>query len=420
MKRVVITGVASITALGRDRVATWQNLLEAKSGIKKIPDFRFDTSDLATKIAGLVPGKEEGGLDIDEYVPPKDQKKMDRFIHLAIAAASQAIVDSGWVADTDEKAEYSGVIIGSGIGGLDTIERNAIILKEQGPRRISPFFIPASLINLASGLVSIKYNLKGPNHSVVTACATGAHAIADAARLIACGEAKVMVAGGSEAAVCRLGIAGFNACRALSTAFNDDPTRASRPWDKDRDGFVMGEGAGVMVLEDYEHAKKRGATIYAEILGYGYTGDAYHITAPSEDGDGGYRAMKIALSKANITPSQIDYVNAHGTSTPPGDMVELMALKRLFGEDIYKTSISSTKSAIGHLLGAAGSVEAVFSVLAIKDSIIPPTLNLENPSEGCEGIDFVPRVAKEKKVSIAMSNSFGFGGTNIALVFGSV
>lgn len=420
MKRVVITGVASITALGRDRVATWKNLLEAKSGIAKIPDSLFDTSDLATKIAGLVPGKDQGGLDIDEYVPLKDQKKMDRFIHLAIAAATQAIADSGWIADTDEKAEYSGVIIGSGIGGLNTIEENAIILKERGPRRISPFFIPASLINLASGLVSIKHNLKGPNHSVVTACATGAHAIADAARLIACGEANVMVAGGSEAAVCRLGIAGFNACRALSTAFNDEPTRASRPWDKDRDGFVMGEGAGVMVLEEYEHAKKRGATIYAEVLGYGYTGDAYHITSPSEDGDGGYRAMKKALEKAKITPSQIDYVNAHGTSTPPGDMVELMALKRLFGDDIYKTSISSTKSAIGHLLGAAGSVESVFSVLAIKDGVLPPTLNLENPSEGCEGIDFVPLVAKEKKVKIAMSNSFGFGGTNVALVFGSV
>ncbi len=420
MKRVVITGMSSITALGRDKDETWKNLIKGKSGITRIPDFLFDTSDLATKIAGLVPNKEQGGLDIDEYVPPKDQKKMDRFIHLAIAASDQAIADSGWVVDNEEKAEYTGVMIGSGIGGLTTIEENAIILKERGPRRITPFFIPASLINLASGLVSIKHNYKGPNHSVVTACATGAHAIGDAARLISCGEAKVMVAGGAEGAICRLGIAGFNACRALSTAFNDEPTRASRPWDKDRDGFVMGEGAGIMVLEEYEHAKKRGARIYAEIGGYYYTGDAHHITAPAEDGNGGYRAMKGALEKAGVSQSQVDYINAHGTSTPMGDMAELSALRKLFGEDISKVPISSTKSAIGHLLGAAGSVEAVFSVLAIRDGILPPTLNLENPSEGCEGVDFVPLKAKEKKVNIVVSNSFGFGGTNASLVFKGV
>ncbi len=420
MKRVVITGMSAITALGRDMVCTWKNLLESKSGIIKIPDFVFDTSDLATKVAGLVPSKNQGGLDIDEYVQPKDQKKMDRFIHLAIAAADQALADANWVADTEEKSLYSGVIIGSGIGGLSTIEENALTLKERGPRRISPFFIAASLTNLASGWVSIKHKLKGPNHSVVTACATGAHAIADATRIIGCGEANIMVAGGSEAAVCRLGMAGFNACRALSTAFNDEPTRASRPWDRDRDGFVMSEGAGIMVLEEYEHAKKRGATIYAEVLGYGYSGDAYHITAPSEDGDGAYRAMDKALKKAGVIAGQIDYVNAHGTSTQAGDMAELTALKRLFGDDIYKTSISSTKSATGHLLGAAGSVEAVFTALAIKDQIMPPTLNLDNPSDGCENIDFVPHLAKEKKVKIAMSNSFGFGGTNIALVLGGV
>ncbi|MDF3048290.1 MAG: 3-oxoacyl-ACP synthase [Candidatus Midichloriaceae bacterium] len=420
MKRVVVTGVGCITSLGGDIASTWDNLLKAKSGITKIPDFLFDTSDLATKIAGIVPGADQAnGLDINKYVPVKDQKKMDRFIHLAMAAAEQAIEDSGWVADNQEKSEYTGVIIGSGIGGLSTIEENSIILKERGPRRISPFFIPASLINLSSGMVSIKHNFKGPNHSVVTACATGAHAIADAARLIGCGEAKVMIAGGSEAAVSRLGIAGFNACRALSTAFNDTPTRASRPWDKDRDGFVMGEGAGIMVIEEYEHAKKRGAKIYAEILSYAYSGDAYHITAPAEDGEGGYRAMKKALERAQISAEKVDYVNAHGTSTPPGDMAEISALKNLFGSDIHKTSISSTKSAIGHLLGAAGVVESIFSVLTIKDGIIPPTLNLENPSEGCEGIDLVPLKAKEKAIKIAMSNSFGFGGTNVTLVFGS-
>jgi 3-oxoacyl-[acyl-carrier-protein] synthase II len=417
MRRVVITGMSSITALGCNKAETWKNLVKGKSGIVRIPDSFFDTSDLATKIAGLAPSKEQGGLDFDNHIPPKDQKKMDRFIHLAIAASDQAIEDSGWVADSEEKAEYTGVIIGSGIGGLTTIAENAITLKERGPRKISPFFIPASLINLASGLVSIKHNYKGPNHSVVTACATGAHAIGDAARLISCGEANVMIAGGTESAVCRLGIAGFNACRALSTAFNDEPTRASRPWDKDRDGFVMGEGAGIMVLEEYEHAKKRGARIYAELIGYGYTGDAHHITAPVEDGDGGYRAMKNALKKANISIDQIDYINAHGTSTPLGDMVELIALKRLFGPDISKVSISSTKSAIGHLLGAAGSVEAVFSVLAMQDGILPPTLNLENPSEGCEGIDLVPLKAKEKKINMVISNSFGFGGTNVSLVF---
>ncbi len=340
---------------------------------------------------------------------------MDRFIHLAIVAATEAVQDSGWVAHTDEQQCRSGVLVGSGIGGLTTIEENALILKEKGPRRLSPFFIPASLINLAAGHISIQYNFKGPNHAVVTACSTGAHALGDAARLISLNDADVMVAGGTESAVTRLGIAGFNACRALSTNFNENPHQASRPWDRNRDGFVMGEGAGIVILEELEHAKKRGAKIYAELVGYGLSGDAYHITAPAEDGDGGFRAMKMALTKAGVSAEEIDYINAHGTSTPIGDIIELNAVKRLFG-DSDKLSMSSTKSAIGHLLGAAGSVEAIFSILAMNNSIVPPTLNLDDPSEECN-IDLVPKKARARNVNLALSNSFGFGGTNASLLF---
>ena len=416
MRRVVVTGLGIVSPLGSSAKSSWDNLINSKSGIRKIPDFLFDTSELQTKIAGIVPFQdEEDGLNLDDYVAPKDQRKVDRFISLAIAAASQAIEDSGFVADTEEKAYRAGTLIGSGIGGLSTIAENSLILKEKGPRRISPFFIPACLVNLASGQVSIKYNLKGPNHSVVTACATGAHAIGDAARLIQYGDADIMVTGGAEAAVCQLGIAGFNACRALSTQYNDSPEKGSRPWDKGRDGFVMGEGAAVLVLEEYEHAKARGANIYAEVIGYGLSGDAYHITAPSEDGDGGFRAMQAAFKNAKISPDQIDYINAHGTSTPVGDMIELNAIKRFFGET-RSFSMSSTKSATGHLLGAAGAIEAAFSVLAIRDQVAPPTLNLEDPSEGVENIDLVPLVAKKRKIDTILSNSFGFGGTNASLI----
>lgn len=414
MVRVVVTGLAAVTPLGTNINDTWESLINSKSGIQFIPASAFDTSDLMTKIAGIVPMQ---NFDLTNHITPKDQKKYDRFIHLAIIAADQAIADSGIIIDNDKKAFESGVIIGSGIGGLNTIANNAITLEQHGPRRISPFFIPASLINLASGAVSIKHRLKGPNHSVVTACSTGAHAIGDAARLISCGEAKVMIAGGTESAVNRLGIAGFNACRALSTNFNDSPESASRPWDKDRDGFVMGEGAGVLVLEEYEHAKARGANIYAEIVGYGYTSDAFHITSPSENGEGAFRAMSIALTKAGLNCSNIDYINAHGTSTLAGDIIELKAIKQLFENNLKNISISSTKSAIGHLLGASGSVEAVFSILAMKNSILPPTLNLYNPSAECEGIDFVAFNAKDKKLKYVMSNSFGFGGTNVSLIF---
>jgi 3-oxoacyl-[acyl-carrier-protein] synthase II len=419
-RRVVITGISAVTSVGKNRDETWRNIIAGKSGVDGIPTTMFDASDLQTQIAAFIPSVEDGGISLEEHIGLKDQKKTDRFIHLAMAAADQAIADAGWLADTEEKALSTGVIIGSGIGGLGTIYENSLILQERGPRRISPFFIPASLINLASGMVSIKHGFKGPNHSVVTACATGAHAIGDAMRMIMCGEADVIVAGGTESAVNKLGIAGFNACRALSTAFNDRPSEASRPWDKQRDGFVMGEGAGVLVLEDYEHAKKRGAKIYAEIIGYGYTGDAYHITAPAEDGDGGFRAMQIALKRAGIEPGEVDYINAHGTSTPLGDMVEISAIRRLFGDEVNEVSISSTKSSIGHLLGAAGSVEAVFSMLAIQNGLVPPTLNLHEPEEGCEGLDLVPLVAKEREVRTVVSNSFGFGGTNVSLVFRAV
>ncbi|MDJ1305550.1 MAG: beta-ketoacyl-ACP synthase II [Candidatus Midichloria sp.] len=413
MRRVVVTGMSAVTPLGSDLSTTWQGLINGKSGITRIPDSMFVTGDLAVKIAGIV--GTDGDLDLNQYVSAKEQKKMDRFIHLAIVASVQAIKDSGWEPSNDEERYRAGVLIGSGIGGLVAIEQNSITLHNEGPKRISPFFIPASLINLASGHVAIMYNFKGPNHAVVTACATGSHAIGDAARIIADGDADVMVCGGTEAAICRLGIAGFAAARALSTR-NDEPEKASRPWDRDRDGFVMGEGSGILVLEEYEHAKKRGANIYSEVIGYGMSGDAYHITAPDMNGDGGYRAMKIALTKAQLNVDQIDYINAHGTSTPTGDIVELSAVKRLFGEAVYNISMSSTKSAIGHLLGAAGSVEAIFSIKAMCEGIIPPTINLDNPDEGCD-IDLVPNVAKEKKINAVLSNSFGFGGTNASLIF---
>ena len=416
MRRVVVSGIGLVTPLGIGTDNTWRRLLAGESGLRAIQS--FDVSDLPAKIAGQVPrgSTEEGLFNTDDWVPPKDQKKMDLFIVYAIGAAVQAVEDSGWKPQDDEARERTGVMIGSGIGGLPGIAEMALTLHERGPRRVSPFFIPASLINLASGNVSIRYGFKGPNHAVVTACSTGAHALGDAARLIQIGDADVMVCGGAEAAICRLGMAGFAASRALSTNFNDTPSRASRPWDKDRDGFVMGEGAGMVVLEEYEHAKKRGAKIYAELIGYGMSGDAYHVTAPAEDGNGAFRSMRNALKRANLAPDQIDYINAHGTSTPLGDEIELSAVKRLFGDHAYKLSMSSTKSAIGHLLGAAGSVEAIFSILAMRDGIAPPTLNLDNPSEGCD-IDLVPRKAKERKIRRVLSNSFGFGGTNASLIF---
>jgi 3-oxoacyl-[acyl-carrier-protein] synthase II len=417
MRRVVVTGLGLVTPLGIGVEHVWRRLTAGESGIGAIQS--FDVSDLPAKIAGQVPRGDSasGNFNADEAVPPKDQRKMDDFIVFALGAAIQAVEDSGWKPTDEESLERTGVMIGSGIGGLPGITDAAMTLHEKGARRISPFFIPSCLINLASGHVSIRYGFKGPNHAVVTACSTGAHAIGDAARIIQWEDADVMVAGGAEAAVCRLGLAGFAAARALSTAFNDEPQRASRPWDEQRDGFVMGEGAGVLVLEELEHAKKRGAKIYAEIIGYGMSGDAHHITAPAEDGNGGFRAMRNALKRAGIDKEQIDYINAHGTSTPLGDEIELGAVKRLFGDHAYKLSMSSTKSAIGHLLGAAGSVEAIYSILAMRDSLVPPTLNLEKPSAACD-IDLVPLKAKERKVRFALSNSFGFGGTNASLIFG--
>lgn len=419
MRRVVITGLGLVTPLGNGVETSWKRLLAGKSGIRQIDT--FNVTELASKVAGLLPqGKEEGQFDYDAYVQPKDRRKMDDFIIYGIAAADEALKDSGWDPQTEEQREMTGVMIGSGVGGLPRIYEASVTLREGGARKISPFFIPSCLINLASGQVSIRYGFKGPNHAVVTACSTGAHAIGDAARLIQFGDANVMVAGGAEASVCEIGVAGFAALRALSTNFNDEPHKSSRPWDKDRDGFVIGEGAGVVILEEFEHAKKRGAKIYAEILGYGLTGDAYHMTAPAEDGNGGYRAMRNALRHANINLEDLGYINAHGTSTPVGDMIELTSVKRLLNGKHSNVSMSSTKSAIGHLLGAAGGVEAIFSVLALRDGILPPTLNLDNPSEGCEGIDLIPHKAKEKKVKYVMSNSFGFGGTNASLVMGAV
>ncbi len=416
MRRVVVTGLGLITPLGVGVGHVWNRLIDGKSGIGAIQS--FDVSDLPCKIAGEVPlgDSSQGQFDPDQVTDAKDRRKMDRFIVYALAASVEAIEDSGWVPDDDEARERTGVLIGSGIGGLPVIADGAITLDQRGPRRVTPFFIPASLINLAAGHVSIRYGFKGPNHAVVTACSTGAHAIGDASRMIMLDDADVMVAGGTEAAVCRLGLAGFASARALSTSFNDTPERASRPWDRERDGFVMGEGAGIVVLEEFEHAKQRGAQIYAEVIGYGMSGDAHHITAPPEDGNGGYRSMAAALKRARLNPDDIDYVNAHGTSTPVGDEIELGAVKRLFGQHAYALSMSSTKSAIGHLLGAAGSVEAIFSIKAINEGIVPPTLNLENPSDGCD-LDLVPGQAKERPVRNALSNSFGFGGTNATLIF---
>ena len=425
MRRVVITGIGLVTPLAANAPATWERLLAGKSGANKIEHFKVD--DITCRIACIVPRVDGRGggagdphaFDPDKTLSQKEQRRIEDFILYAIAAADEAVVDSGWKPEDDEAKNRTGVLIGSGIGGLDAIGNNALILEKDGPRKISPFFIPSSLINLASGQVSIRHGFRGPNHSVVTACATGAHAVGDAARLIVHGDADVMVAGGTEAAVCRLAMAGFAALRALSTEYNETPEKASRPYDKGRDGFVMGEGAGCLVLEEYEHAKARGAKIYAEVKGYGLSGDAYHITAPAEDGDGGFRAMSAALKDAGMSPSDIDYVNAHGTSTPLGDEIELRAIERLFGGSAEGLSLSSTKSAIGHLLGAAGAVETIFCALAIRDGVIPPTLNLDNPSVE-SAIDLTPLTAKKKPVKAAMSNSFGFGGTNAAVILTAV
>jgi len=419
MRRVVITGLGLVSPLACGVEESWSRLLAGQSGVRRITAFK--TEDLLTRIAGTVPVGDgtNGTFNPDQWLDPREQGRVDNFITLGLAAAQQAVEDSGWKPEIEEDQDATGVLIGSGIGGLNGIAEAALILERNGPRRVSPFFITGRLINLVSGYASIRFGYKGPNHAVVTACATGAHAIGDAARLIALGDADVMLAGGTEAAVCRIGIVGFNACRALSTNFNDTPEKASRPYDRDRDGFVMGEGAGAVMLEEYEHAKARGAKIYAEVKGYGLSGDAHHITAPSEDGDGGFRAMKMALKRADMSPSDIDYVNAHGTSTPLGDEIELRAVERLFGNATAKMSMSSTKSSIGHLLGAAGAVEAIFSVLAIRDQIVPPTLNLDNPSVETE-IDLVPHRAKTREVKAALSNSFGFGGTNASLIFTAV
>jgi len=416
LRRVVVTGMGMVSPLGCGVETTWANILASKSGARKIDDFKVD--DIACQIAHRVPLGDyaDGGFNADEWMDTKDQRKVDPFIVFAMAAAKQAIDDAGVEPTTQEEAERTGVLIGSGIGGLGGIYETSVILHEKGPRRVSPFFIPGRLINLASGYVSIRFGLKGPNHSVVTACSTGAHAIGDSWRLIAMGDADVMVAGGAESCVNRIAMAGFAACRALSTGFNDDPVRASRPYDKDRDGFVMGEGAGIVVLEDYERAKARGAKIYGEVIGYGMSGDAYHITAPAEDGDGGFRCMQAAVKRAGISTAEIDYINAHGTSTPLGDEIELGAATRLVGEHASSVSMSSTKSAIGHLLGAAGSVEAIFSLLAIRDNIAPPTINLDNPSVE-SAIDLVPHKPRERKIDVVLSNSFGFGGTNASLIF---
>ena len=415
MRRVVVTGIGLVTPLACGVEETWSRLLAGKSGARPITKFKID--DLATKIACDVPrGDGSGGtFNADQWVDVKEQRRMDDFIIFGLAAAKQAVKDSGWEPKTEEERQRTGVLMGSGIGGLPGIEEGAILLNDKGPRRISPFFIPGRLINLISGYASIEHGFKGPNHAVVTACATGAHAIGDAARMVAFDDADVMLAGGSEAAICRLGIAGFNACRALCTSFNDTPEKASRPYDKDRDGFVMGEGAGAVMLEEYEHAKARGAKIYGEVKGYGLSGDAFHITAPSEDGDGGFRAMKMALKRSGLSPSDIDYVNAHGTSTM-ADGIEAGAVERFLGNAAAKTAMSSTKSSIGHLLGAAGAVEAIFCLLAMRDQIVPPTINLDNPDVETK-LDLVPLVAKKREVNVTMSNSFGFGGTNACLIF---
>ena len=420
MRRVVVTGLGMLTPLGNGVDINWKRLISGQGGIRKISD--FDVSDISCKIAGQIPLKiddPEAGLDIDQWIEPRDQKRIDRFIAYGIISAMQAVEDSGWKPKNDEEKHRTGVILGSGIGGLETIAKTTELMISKGPRKVSPFFIPSALINLLSGQVSIKYGFKGPNHSVVTACSTGAHAIGDASRIIRYGDADVMVAGGAEAACCRIGMAGFAAARALSTSFNDNPSVSSRPWDQARDGFVMGEGSGVLVLEERQHAIARGANIYAEIKGYGMSGDAYHITAPAETGDGGFRAMQAAVRDANLSSSDLDYINAHGTSTPLGDMIELRAIGKLLQHNIDNTSISSTKSATGHLLGAAGAIEAIYSILSIVNHIVPPTNNLLNPDNETSGFDLVPIHAKKRSVKNVLSNSFGFGGTNASLLIGS-
>ena len=419
MRRVVVTGLGMVTPLGVGVDHNWKQIVAGKSGIGRIAG--FDVDDIACQIAGQVPGPdEEGGLDLDAFIDPREQRRQDRFIQLGLVAAQLAVEDSGWMPDDVEAQNRTGVMIGSGIGGLETIVTTDQLMNERGTRRISPFFIPSALINLISGHVSIKYGFRGPNHSVVTACSTGAHAIGDAARMVVLDDADVMVAGGAEAAVCRIGMAGFAAARALSFGYNDDPQRGSRPWDTGRDGFVMGEGAGIVVLEELEHAKARGATIYAEVKGYGMSGDAYHITAPAQDGDGGFRAMQAALKRAGLTAVDIDYVNAHGTSTPLGDLIEAGAVRRLLGDAVSNVSMSSTKSATGHLLGAAGAIEAIYSVKAVQTGDLPPTLNLEAPEEAVADFDLVPLKTRNREVRNAMSNSFGFGGTNASLIVGKV
>lgn len=419
MRRVVVTGLGLLSPLGCGVEESWSRLLEGRSGAGTIR--HFDASHLPAQIACEIPLGDgtDATFQASDWVANKDQRKIDRFITYALCAADQAVADAGWRPEDTEALERTGVLIGSGIGGIESIAETAVTLKEKGPRRVSPFFIPGALINLCSGQVSIRYGFKGPNHAVVTACSTGAHAVGDAARLIALGDADVMLAGGAESPVCEISVAGFCACKALSTGFNDRPEAASRPYDRGRDGFVMGEGAGVLVLEEYEHALARGAKIYGEVLGYGLSGDAYHITAPASDGDGGFRSMSAALKNAGLEPSAIDYVNAHGTSTPLGDEIELGAVGRLLGDHASKVTMSSTKSATGHLLGAAGAIEAIFSILAIRDQVAPPTLNLEDPSVETP-IDLAPLVKREREINVALSNSFGFGGTNASVIFGKV
>jgi 3-oxoacyl-[acyl-carrier-protein] synthase II len=416
MRRVVVTGLGMVTPLASGVESTWQRLLAGDSGIGRIE--RFEVSDLPCKIAGQIPRGDgaDGSFNADQWMEPKEQRKVDDFILFAMAAAKQALDDADWHPREYDDQVTSGVLIGSGIGGIEGIAETALLLRDRGPRRVSPFFIPGRIINLASGYVSITHSLKGPNSAVVTACSTGAHAIGDAGRLVALGDADVMVAGGAESPVNRLSLAGFAACRALSTGFNDTPERASRPYDRDRDGFVMGEGAGAVVLEEYDHAKRRGAQIYGELIGYGLSGDAFHITAPAEDGDGALRCMKAAIRRAEISPGDIDYINAHGTSTPLGDEIELKAVERLVGNAAGKISMSSTKSSIGHLLGAAGTVEAIFCLLAMRDQVAPPTINLDNPSVDT-ALDLVPHKPRKRPINITLSNSFGFGGTNASLVF---
>ncbi|ANK82651.1 beta-ketoacyl-ACP synthase II [Minwuia thermotolerans] len=418
MRRVVVTGLGAVTPLACGVEETWSRLLKGESGSATIA--KFETSDLATNYGCEVKPKSDDrpdGFDPDEWVEPKEQRRVDEFIVYGLAAAKQALRDAGYTADTEEQQFRTGVLVGSGIGGLSGIAEGAMTMETRGPRRLSPFFIPGRLINLLSGYISIEHQFKGPNHAVVTACSTGAHAIGDAARIIALDDADVMVAGGAEAALSRLGIAGFAAAKALSTGYKDTPERASRPWDRGRDGFVMGEGSGIVVLEELEHAKARGAKIYGEVIGYGMSGDAYHITAPSEDGSGAYRCMQAAVKRAGISAADIDYVNAHGTSTPRGDEIEIRAIRRLMGDGAQTSTMSSTKSSIGHLLGAAGSVEAIFCLLALRDQVAPPTLNLDDPDEATQGLDLAPFQPRERKIDVALSNSFGFGGTNASLIF---